>query len=67
MLFLQIDSTKLSNSSTPGEGVLANFFNSLLHKKSNQSPVLTKTTGKCTSLLLNKLLEYSFNNFLFGH
>lgn len=64
MHFLQIDSTKLSNTSTPGEGVLASFFNSLLHKKSNQSPVLTKTTGKYTSLH-NKLLKYSFNNFLF--
>lgn len=37
---------KSTNASSPGEGVLANFFNSLLHKKSNQSPALTKTTGK---------------------
>lgn len=46
LTLLQIDPVKSANSSTPGEGVLANFFNSLLHKKSNQSPILSKTPGK---------------------
>lgn len=43
---LQIDPVKTANTSTPGEGVLANFFNSLLHKKSNQSYGLTKSSSK---------------------
>ncbi|XP_050528607.1 cytoplasmic dynein 1 light intermediate chain 2 isoform X2 [Daktulosphaira vitifoliae] len=42
----KIDPVKSNNTATPGEGVLANFFNSLLHKKSNQSPIPTKTTGE---------------------
>lgn len=53
----KIDPVKSANTSTPGEGVLANFFNSLLHKKSTQSPVLTKTTSELSgskSLSLEK-------------
>ena len=34
---LQLDSSKVV-SSPGGEGVLANFFNSLLHKKTGSSP-----------------------------
>ncbi|XP_026817674.1 cytoplasmic dynein 1 light intermediate chain 2-like [Rhopalosiphum maidis] len=53
----KIDPVKSANTSTPGEGVLANFFNSLLHKKSNQSPVVTKTSSELSgskSLSLEK-------------
>ncbi|XP_050425975.1 cytoplasmic dynein 1 light intermediate chain 2 [Adelges cooleyi] len=42
----KIDPVKTNNTATPGEGVLANFFNSLLHKKSNQSPVMSKSPGE---------------------
>ncbi|VVC44806.1 Hypothetical protein CINCED_3A010782 [Cinara cedri] len=39
----KIDPVKSVNTANPGEGVLANFFNSLLHKKSSPSSAVPKT------------------------
>lgn len=60
-----MDGTK-PGAAGSGEGVLANFFNSLLNKKTGTSPGSTSPATKSSGKLKKKTHTFYFLNLLFA-